>query len=144
MLGVFSLADAITRARASGVDVVEVAPQAEPPVCKLLDYGKFRFEASKKKKQAKKKQKVTHIKEIKMRVNIGEHDYQVKLKSTRKFLENKDKVKVSLRFRGREITHQDLAEDLFARMVADVEDLGKMEQESKVEGRQLIMVLAPL
>lgn len=126
------------------LDLVEIVPQAKPPVCKIMDYGKFRFEARKKEKLSRKKQKVTHIKEVKLRPNIGEHDYQVKMKQARKFIEAKDKVKVSLRFRGREITHQEYGEELLKRFHQDLGDIAKVEQESKMEGRQLVMVLTPL
>ncbi len=142
-IGVTALDVALDRAREAKLDLVEISPQADPPVCKIMDYGKFRFEAQKKKKEAKKKQKTTQVKEIKLRVNIAEHDYQVKLKAARKFIENRDKVKVSLRFRGREITHDDLAKELFRRFYEDMKDIAKIEQESKIEGRQLLMVLAP-
>ena len=144
MLGVLSLEDALAKARSAGLDLVEVSPTADPPVCKILDYGKFKFQSQKKKKEARKKQKVVHIKELKIRPNIGEHDYQTKLNHARKFIEKEDKVKVTLRFRGREITHKDVAEELFHRFVADMEDIAKPEVPPKMEGKQMVMVMAPL
>ncbi len=143
MLGVMVLSKALERARSVSLDLVEVSPNAEPPVCKILDYGKYRFESQKKLREARKKQKVIHLKETKLRQNIGEHDYQVKMRNSRKFIENGDKVKVTLRFRGREITHKDLAEDLFERFKNDLIDVAKVEMDVRMEGRQLVMVLAP-
>ncbi|MCB2082167.1 MAG: translation initiation factor IF-3 [Rickettsiales bacterium] len=144
VLGVMPIDEAREAALRRSLDLVEIVPQAKPPVCKIMDYGKFRFEARKKEKLSRKKQKVTHIKEVKLRPNIGEHDYQVKMKQARKFIEAKDKVKVSLRFRGREITHQEYGEELLKRFHQDLGDIAKVEQESKMEGRQLVMVLTPL
>jgi len=143
MVGVIALADAVKRAEKAGMDLVEISPNAEPPVCKILDYGKYRFESHKKMKEAKKKQKVTQIKELKLRVNIGEHDYQVKMKQGLKFLESGDKVKVTLRFRGREMAHTNLAIDLFNRFFEDLSEIGKVELKPSMEGRQLIMIIVP-
>ncbi len=143
MVGIVPIEKALSMSVAAGLDLVEVSPNAEPPVCKILDYGKFVFEAQKKQKEAKKKQRIIHVKEIKLRVNVGEHDYMVKQRATRKFIEAGDKVKVTLRFRGREVTHKELAEDLFQRLIDDVADIGKVELQPKMEGKQLITVLAP-
>ena len=126
-----------------GLDLVEVSPNAEPPVCKILDYGKFKYEAQKKKNEARKKQKVIEVKEIKLRPNIDENDYGVKMRAMRKFLEEGDKVKVTLRFRGREMAHQDLGMKVLDRVRVEMEELVKVEQFPKMEGRQMVMVLAP-
>lgn len=144
MLGVFSVNEALAKASQYNLDLVEISPQADPPVCKIMDYGKFRYEAQKKQKEAKKNQKVIQTKEVKIRVNIAEHDYQVKLRHAREFIEDKNKVKFSLRFRGREITHNDLARNLFNRYYEDMKDIAKIEQEAKMEGRQMIMVLTAI
>ncbi len=143
MLGVMPLSLAQDKAKQAGLDLVEIVPQSSPAVCKIMDYGKFRYEAQRKKKEAKKKQKITQLKEIKLRVNIGDHDYRVKLNHMKKFIENKDKVKVSIRFRGREITHDNLGKDLMVRVAEDMKEVAKVEQESKMEGRQMTMTLAP-
>jgi translation initiation factor IF-3 len=125
------------------LDLVEIAPQAEPPVCRIMDYGKFLFEANKKKSEAKKKQKQIQVKEIKFRPGTEEGDYQVKLRNLTRFLEKGDKTKVSLRFRGREMAHQDLGLKLLQRVAEDLKDLSVVEQHPKKEGRQMTMVLAP-
>mgnify|MGYP001806632443 FL=1 len=143
MIGVVSLREGLTMAEEAGLDLVEVSPNADPPVCKILDYGKFKYEAQKKKAEAKKKQKVIEVKEIKLRPNIDDNDYGVKMRSMRKFLEEGDKVKVTLRFRGRELAHQDLGMKVLERVRDDLEDLGKIEQIPKMEGRQMVMVVAP-
>ncbi len=143
MLGVMPTREALDKAKLAGLDLVEISPNADPPVCKILDYGKYRYELQKKKKEAKKKQVVTSLKELKMRPNIGEHDYQTKLKNAKRFLEQHDKVKFTLRFRGREITHKELADELFQRIIEDMEGSGKVEMAPKMEGRQLVMVIAP-
>eukprot|EP01092_Planopodium_desertum_P008745 TRINITY_DN3721_c0_g3_i1.p1 TRINITY_DN3721_c0_g3~~TRINITY_DN3721_c0_g3_i1.p1 ORF type:complete len:208 (-),score=38.00 TRINITY_DN3721_c0_g3_i1:592-1215(-) len=135
--------EGIEMAMEAGLDLVEVAPNAEPPVCKLIDYGKFKYEQSKKQNEAKKKQKVIEVKEIKLRPNIDIHDYNVKLRAAQKFLGGGDKVKVTLRFRGREMAHQDLGLGMLQRFSGDLEDLAKTEQMPKMEGRIMIMVLAP-
>lgn len=124
-----------------GLDLVEIAAAADPPVCKILDVGKFKYEIQKKKNEARKKQKVIEVKEIKMRPGIDEHDYQVKLRSMRKFLEEGDKVKVTIRFRGRELVHQDLGLRVLDRVRGELGELGKVEQMPRVEGRQMVMVL---
>jgi len=126
-----------------GLDLVEVSPNAEPPVCKILDFGKFKYEAQKKKAEARKKQKVIEVKEIKLRPGIDDNDYGVKMRAMRKFLEEGDKVKVTLRFRGREMAHQDLGMKVLDRVRGELDDLGKVEQFPKMEGRQMVMVIAP-
>ena len=142
-VGVVSRDDALSRAFAVGLDLVEISPNAEPPVCKILDYGKFKYEIQKKKAEAKKKQKVIEIKEIKVRPNIDDNDYNIKMRAVRRFLEEGDKVKVTLRFRGRELAHQDLGAKVLDRIRDEVADLAKVEQYPKMEGRQMIMVMAP-
>ncbi|MEQ5776129.1 MULTISPECIES: translation initiation factor IF-3 [unclassified Thalassospira] len=138
-----SVREGIDMAMEAGLDLVEVAPTAEPPVCKLIDFGKFKYELSKKQNEAKKKQKVIEVKEIKLRPNIDIHDYNVKLRAAQKFLGGGDKVKVTLRFRGREMAHQDLGLGMLQRFSGDLEDLAKPEMMPKMEGRIMIMVLAP-
>ena len=142
-LGVMKTEDAIAEADSHGLDLVEVSPNADPPVCKILDYGKFKFEAQKKRNEAKKKQKVIEVKEIKLRPNIDEHDYQVKMRSVQKFLDEGDKVKVTLRFRGREMAHQELGVNVLNRVREDTDEVAKIEAFPKLEGRQMIMVLGP-
>ena len=136
-------ADAIAEADAQGLDLVEVLPNTDQPVCKILDYGKFKYEAQKKKNEAKKKQKIIEVKEIKLRPNIDEHDYQVKMRNVQKFLDEGDKVKVTMRFRGREMAHQELGVNVLNRVRDDTEDVAKIEAFPKLEGRQMIMVIAP-
>jgi len=143
MIGVVTLREGLIMAEEAGLDLVEVSPNAEPPVCKILDYGKFKYEAQKKRNEAKKKQKVIEVKEIKLRPNIDDNDYDVKMRAMRKFLEEGDKVKVTLRFRGRELAHQDLGMKVLERVRDDLEGLGKIEQIPKMEGRQMVMVVAP-
>ena len=130
-------------ARDAGLDLVEVSPNAEPPVCRIMDFGKYVFEQKKKQHQGKKKQKQIHVKEIKFRPGTEEGDYQVKLKALIRFLTAGDKAKVTLRFRGREMAHRELGEQLLARVRSDLEELGVVEQFPKLEGRQMVMVLAP-
>lgn len=142
-VGVVSRGDALDRAFAAGLDLVEISPNAEPPVCKILDFGKFKYEVQKKKAEAKKKQKVIEIKEIKVRPGIDDNDYNIKMRSVRRFLEDGDKVKVTLRFRGRELAHQELGAKVLDRIRDEVADLAKVEQFPKMEGRQMIMVIAP-
>ncbi len=142
-MGVMKTADAIAQAEAQGLDLVEVSPNTDPPVCKILDYGKFKYEAQKKKNEAKKKQKIIEVKEIKLRPNIDEHDYQVKMRNVQKFLDEGDKVKVTMRFRGREMAHQELGVNVLNRVRDDTEDVAKIEAFPKLEGRQMIMVIAP-
>ncbi len=143
MLGVLSVQDALERARQSGLDLVEVSPNAAPPVCKILDYGKFKYEAQKRANQARKKQKTFDVKEIKMRPGIDQHDYDVKMRAVTKFLETGDKVKVTMRFRGREMTHQEIGMGVLMRVREDLEEVAKVEQSPKLEGRQMTMVVAP-
>ena len=126
-----------------GLDLVEISPNTDPPVCKILDYGKYKYEAQKRKNEAKKKQKTIDVKEIKLRPNIDEHDYQVKLKKIFGFLDSGDKVKVTMRYRGREMAHQQIGIDVLGRVKTDTEEKSKIELEPKLEGRQMIMVLAP-
>jgi translation initiation factor IF-3 len=123
--------------------LVEVQPNADPPVCKILDYGKFKYEAQKRANEARKKQKIIEVKEIKLRPNIDEHDYQVKMRNVQKFLDAGDKVKVTLRFRGREMAHQDLGANVLTRVRQETDEFAKVEAMPKMEGRQMIMVLAP-
>jgi len=143
MRGVISVAEGIEIAEEAGLDLVEVSPNAKPPVCKVLDYGKYKYEQQKKAAEARKKQKTVDVKEIKVRPNIEDHDYGVKLKAARRFLDNEDKVKVTLRFRGREMAYKDQAAKLLERIKTDLEDISKVEFAPKMEGRQMIMVLAP-
>ena len=143
MLGVLSVQDALERARQSGLDLVEVSPNAAPPVCKILDYGKFKYEAQKRANQARKKLKTFDVKEIKMRPAIDQHDYDVKMRAITKFLGTGDKVKVTMRFRGREMTHQEIGMGVLMRVREDLEEVAKVEQSPKLEGRQMTMVVAP-
>jgi translation initiation factor IF-3 len=143
MVGVVSLRDALVAAEEASLDLVEVAPQAEPPVCKILDYGKFKYEAQKKAAEARKKQKIIEVKEIKLRPNIDDNDYDVKMRSAKRFIEEGDKVKVTMRFRGREMAHQDLGMNVLMRVRDELDETAKVEQMPKLEGRQMIMVLAP-
>jgi len=144
-IGVVSIREALEVAEEAGVDLVEISPNAEPPVCRVMDYGKFIFEKSKQQKEQKKKQKQIQIKEIKFRPGTDEGDYQVKLRSLKKFLEAGDKAKITLRFRGREMAHTDLALELLNRIKADLQDLSQVESfPNRVEGRQMVMMLAPI
>ena len=143
LLGVMTLDQALEQADAVGLDLVEVSPNVEPPVCKILDYGKFKYQAQKKANEARKKQKIIEVKEIKMRPGIDEHDYQVKMKNVRKFLDNGDKVKMTIRFRGREMAHQDLGLKVLTRVREELDELIKIEQMPKTEGRLMVMVIAP-
>ena len=142
-VGVVSRQRALAMADESGLDLVEVAPEARPPVCKLMDFGKFKYQTQKKANEARKKQKVIEVKEIKMRPNIDQHDYDVKMRSMTRFLDDGDKVKVTLRFRGREMAHQDLGLKVLERVRDDLEEVSKVEQFPKMEGRQMTMVIAP-
>ncbi|ODA67814.1 Translation initiation factor IF-3 [Methyloligella halotolerans] len=142
-IGVVALEEGIAQAVEAGLDLVEISPNADPPVCKILDYGKYKYQAQKKAAEARKKQRTVEVKEIKMRPNIDVHDYDVKMRSMVRFFEEGDKVKVTLRFRGREMAHQDLGMDLLKRVREDTVELAKVELEPKLEGRQMIMVLAP-
>ena len=143
MQGVMSTRDAMQRAFSTGLDLVEISPNAEPPVVKILDYGKFKYEQQKKKNEAKKKQKVVEIKEVKVRPNIDENDYQVKMRAMKSFLDEGDKVKVTLRFRGREMAHQDIGIRVLERIRTELELATKVEQMPRMENRQMIMVLSP-
>ncbi|MDQ7080303.1 MAG: translation initiation factor IF-3 [Paracoccaceae bacterium] len=127
-----------------GLDLVEISPNANPPVCKVMDYGKFKYEQQKRESEARKKQKTIEVKEVKFRPNTDTHDYNVKLRNVIRFLENGDKVKVTMRFRGREMAHQNLGLEMLKRVAADVEELGKVENMPKMEGRQMIMVIGPI
>ena len=142
-VGVVSTADALRRAENAGLDLMEVSPNADPPVCKILDYGRFRYEAQKKKNEARKKQKIIEVKEIKMRPNIDTHDYEVKMRAIHRFIEEGDKVKVTMRFRGREMVHQELGKQVLDRVREEMEEKAKVEQFPKLEGRQMTMVMAP-
>ncbi len=128
----------------AGLDLVEISPNANPPVCKIMDFGKFKYEQQKRESEARKKQKIIEVKEVKFRPNTDTHDYDVKMRNVFKFLENGDKVKVTLRFRGREMAHQNLGRELLERVAEDVKDLGKIENMPKMEGRQMIMMIGPL
>ena len=141
--GVMLTAEAIEMAAEQGLDLVEVSPNASPPVCKFLDYGKYKFQAQKKAAEARRKQKTVEVKEIKMRPNIDTHDYEVKMRNMRRFFDAGDKVKVTLRFRGREMAHQNLGMKLLQRVKAEVEPIAKVELHPRLEGRQMIMVLSP-
>ena len=143
MIGVVSLNDALQAAQDAGLDLVEIAPQAEPPVCKVLDYGKYKYEEQKKKNEARKKQRVIEVKEVKLRPGIDDHDYDVKMRSMVRFLDEGDKVKVTMRFRGREMAHQELGMEVLMRVKADLDEKSKLEQMPRMEGRQMVMVLAP-
>ncbi|MGE4327499.1 MAG: translation initiation factor IF-3 [Pseudodonghicola sp.] len=143
-IGVVTPAKALALAEEAGLDLVEISPNAEPPVCKIMDFGKFKYEQQKRESEARKKQKIIEVKEIKFRPNTDTHDYEVKMKSVVKFLEGGDKVKVTLRFRGREMAHQNLGRELLERVAEDVKELGKIENMPKMEGRQMIMMIGPL
>ncbi len=130
-------------AEEAGLDLVEISPNANPPVAKIMDYGKFKYEQQKRESEARKKQKVIEVKEIKFRPNTDTHDYDVKMRNVMKFLENGDKVKITMRFRGREMAHQDLGRQLLERVAEDVEGFGKIENMPKMEGRQMIMIIGP-
>ncbi len=143
-LGIQELKDALEVASDAGLDLVEVAPTAKPPVCRLMDYGKYKYLMSKKATEAKKKQTVIHVKEIKLRSKTGEHDLQFKLRNIIKFLKAGDKVKVTMVFRGREITHTELGLERLKRIMEDVKEYGAVEQQPKLEGRSMAMVVAPL
>ena len=143
MQGVMSARDAMLRAFSVGLDLLEISPNADPPVCKILDFGKYKYELQKKKNEAKKKQKVIEIKEIKVRPNIDENDYQVKMRAMKSFIEEGDKVKVTLRFRGREMAHQEIGIRVLERIRAELEAETKVEQMPRMENRQMVMVLSP-
>jgi len=142
-LGVVDRDTAVKKAEEAGYDLVEISPGAAPPVCKILDLGKYKYELQKKENEAKKKQKVIEVKELKLRPTIGGHDYDVKIRAMKRFIEEGDKVKITLRFRGREMMHQELGAALLERVRADTLEITKVEQEPRMEGRQIIMVFAP-
>ncbi|WP_188647842.1 translation initiation factor IF-3 [Marinithermofilum abyssi] len=142
-LGIKPLREALRLAQEAELDLVNVAPQAKPPVCRIMDYGKYRYEQSKREKEARKKQKTIQVKEIRFSPSIEEHDVQTKLRNVKKFLKKGDKVKLSIRFRGREITHQELGRSILDRMAEEVKDLGEVERKPKLEGRHMIMILSP-
>ncbi len=142
-LGVVSLKEALSMAEEKDVDLVEISPTAKPPVCKLMDFGKYKYEQSKKRDEAKKKQKQVQIKEIKFRPGTDEGDYNIKMRNVKRFLEDGDKVKITLRFRGREMAHQEFGAQLLERVKADLEELAAVESFPKMEGRQMVMMVAP-
>ena len=144
MLGVCAIDSARQLAEEAGLDLVEVSPNADPPVCKILDYGKYKYEDQKRKAAARKKQKTIDVKEIKMRPGIDAHDYDFKMRAMKRFLDEGDKVKVTLRFRGREMAHQELGLKVMHQVVGDIDELGKVEQMPKMEGRQMTMVVVPV
>ena len=141
--GIMKIEDALELAAEAGMDLVEVSPNADTPVCKVLDYGKYKYQAQKKANEAKKKQKVIEVKEIKLRPGIDTHDYDVKMRAMKRFFDDGDKVKVTMRFRGREMAHTELGFDLLQKVKSDTDDFAKVEYEPKMEGRQMIMILSP-
>ncbi len=141
--GVIPTREALDRAIDAGLDLVEVSPNVDPPVCKIMDFGKFKYEQQKKANEARKRQKIVELKEIKMRPGIDDHDYQTKMRNANKFLENEDKVKFTVRFRGREMAHQDLGRRVLERVQAELGDAVKLEAQPKMEGRQMVMIVAP-
>ena len=143
MLGILSLKEGIEKAEEVGLDLVEVSPNAKPPVCKIIEYGKFKYAAQKKAAEARKKQKTVEVKEIKFRPNIDTNDYEIKMRSVRKFISSGDKVKITMRFRGREMTHQDIGVKVLRRIREDLDTLVKIEQFPKLEGRQMVQIFAP-
>lgn len=138
-----AIRDALAKAEEEGLDLVEIAPQADPPVCRIMDWGKFRFEAQKKTQAARKKQKQIQVKEVKFRPGTEDHDYDVKMRNLRRFIEDGNKVKVTLRFRGREMAHQELGRDLLKRVEGDMGDEITVEQYPRMEGRQMVMMISP-
>jgi translation initiation factor IF-3 len=143
MIGVVTRQEALTRAQEAGLDLVEVATNADPPVCKILDFGKFKYEEQKRKNEARKKQKIIEVKEIKLRPGIDDHDYDVKMRSMLKFIGEGDKVKVTMRFRGRELAHQELGMNVLMRVRDELDKIAKVEQTPRMEGRQMTMVMSP-
>ena len=143
-VGVVSPREAMRMADEAGLDLVEISPNANPPVCKIMDFGKFKYEQQKRESEARKKQKTIEVKEVKFRPNTDTHDYEVKMRNVFKFLENGDKVKVTLRFRGREMAHQNLGRELLERVAEDTKETGKVENMPKMEGRQMVMMIGPL
>jgi len=143
MVGIIARNEALDMAADAGLDLVEIAPNAEPPVCKILDFGKYKYEEQKKKNEAKKKQKVIEVKEVKFRPSIDDHDYDVKMRSMLKFIGEGDKIKVTMRFRGRELAHQEIGMDVLMRVKGDLDAIAKVEQFPRMEGRQMTMVVSP-
>jgi len=143
-IGVVSPARAMQIAEEAGLDLVEISPNATPPVCKVMDFGKFKYEQQKRESEARKKQKIIEVKEVKFRPNTDVHDYEVKMRNVVRFLESGDKVKVTLRFRGREMAHQNLGRELLERVAEDVKEIGKVENMPKMEGRQMVMMIGPV
>jgi len=143
MLGVVTRNEALAKAMEAGYDLVEVSPNADPPVCKILDFGKYKYEEQKRRNEARKKQKVIEVKEIKLRPGIDDHDYDVKMRSMLKFIDEGDKVKVTMRFRGRELAHQELGMNVLMRVKDDLDKVAKVEQVPRMEGRQMTMVMSP-
>jgi len=144
MVGVVTQKDALERAYKAGLDLVEVSPNADPPVCKILNYGKYKFEEQKKRAEIRKKQKIIEIKEIQLRPGIDKHDFEVKMRSARKFIEEGDKLKVTLRFRGRELSHQQLGMEVLNKVKTTLEDIAKVEHHPKLEGKRMIMIMGPV
>lgn len=144
MIGIVTRQEALQKALESGLDLVEISPNAEPPVCKIIDYGKYKYEQQKKKAEAKKNQKVVEIKEVQLRPVINENDYQVKLRAIFRFIEDGDKVKISMRFRGREITHHEIGVEILNRIKAETESIAKVDNVPRLEGKQMIMILSPI
>ena len=142
-LGVVPIREALRIAQEADLDLVNVAPTAKPPVCRIMDSGKFKYEQAKKEKEARRNQKIIELKEVRFSSNIEEHDFQTKLRNVRKFLEEEDKVKCTIRFRGREITHSEIGQQVLDRLAAQVEDISIVERKPKIEGRSMIMILAP-
>lgn len=142
-LGIMSVREAMKIAEEKGMDLVKVAPNAKPPVCRIMDFGKYKYEQSKREKEARKKQTIINVKEVKMRPNIEEHDFQTKARNAERFLKQGDKVKVTIMFRGREITHPQLAEELLNKLAERVKDLANVEKGAKIEGKNMTMILAP-
>lgn len=143
-VGIVSTREAMSKAEDAGLDLVEVSPMAKPPVCKIMDYGKYKYEENKRKHERKKKQSVVVIKEIKMRPSTDEHDYQTKLRHVKRFLEDGNKVKITIRFRGREMAHVELGHERMKKLIEEIRDLGEVENFPKIEGRQMFMMIAPL
>ena len=143
-IGIVPIGEAINRAQEVGLDLIEIAPNVKPPVCKIIDYGKYKYELQKKASNAKKKQKVINLKEIKLRPNTDKHDYNFKIKAAGKFLVKGDKVKFTIRFKGREMEHMEAANNLTKRIIEDTKKVGKVEQPSKLEGRQMTLIIQPI
>lgn len=143
MIGVVKLSEALAAALQANLDLVEISPQAEPPVCKIMDFGKYKYESKKRVQESRKKQKVVSVKEIKFRPNIGQGDFEVKMRSIKKFIEAGDKVRISMWFRGREIVHSEIGMSLFEKVTSTLEDIAKVELAPRMEGKQVLMILVP-